>query len=71
MTEHQTIVTGEDQIPYIDLGEGYKIRLEYEDLTDEKYLEKARIELRETPEIVENSLAELRKLIKGEKREKI
>lgn len=57
---------GEDDIPFIDLGKGYKIRLEYEDLTDEKYLEKARTELRETPEVVEKSLAELRKLIKGE-----
>lgn len=57
---------GEDGIPFIDLGKGYKIRLEYEDLTDEKYLEKARTELRETPEIVEKSLAEFRQLIKGE-----
>lgn len=57
---------GEDKIPFIDLGQGYKIRLEYEDLTDDKFLDKARNELRESPEIVENSLVELRKLIKGE-----
>jgi prefoldin subunit 5 len=61
-----SIEYGEDEIPFVDLGKGYKIRLEYEDLTDEKYLAKARDELRETPEIVENALAELRKLIKGE-----
>lgn len=55
----------DDKIPFIDLGKGYKIRLEYEDLTDEKYMERAREELRETPENVENGIAELRKLIKG------
>lgn len=60
-----SIEFGEDKIPFIDLGKGYKIRLEYEDLTDEKYLERAKNELRESPENVENGIAELRKLIKG------
>lgn len=60
-----SIETGEDKIPYIDLGDGYVIRLEYEDLSDEKYIEKAKIELRETPEVVEAAISELRKLIKG------
>jgi prefoldin subunit 5 len=62
-----SIEFGEDKIPFIDLGEGFKIRLEYEDLTDEKYLERAKNELRESPETVENAIAELRKLIKGKK----
>lgn len=60
-----SIEFGEDKIPFIDLGQGYRIRLEYEDLTDDKFLDKAKNELRESPEIVENSLIELRKLIKG------
>ena len=61
-----SIEVGADKIPYIDLGEGYKIRLEYEDLNDEKYIEKARNELRETPEVVKEAVEELRQLIKGE-----
>lgn len=61
-----SITIGEDKIPFIDLGSGYIIRLEYEDLKDEKYIEKARNELRETPEVVEEALKELRQLIKGE-----
>lgn len=60
-----SIQFGEDKIPYIDLGRDYKIRLEYEDITDEKFLEKARKELRESPEIVKNAIEELRNLIKG------
>lgn len=60
-----SIVIGEDKIPFIDLGEGYKIRLEYEDLTDEKYIEKAKTELRETPEVVKVAVEELRELIKS------
>jgi prefoldin subunit 5 len=61
-----SIEFGEDKLPFIDLGKGYKIRLEYEDLTDEKYIERAKNELRESPENIENAIAELRKLIKGE-----
>ena len=60
-----SIEFGEDKIPFIDLGQGYRIRLEYEDLTEDKFIDKAKNELRESPEIVENSLIELRKLIKG------
>jgi len=62
-----SIEVGADKIPYIDLGDGYMIRLEYEDLNDEKYIEKARNELRETPEVVEKAIEELRQLIKDEK----
>lgn len=60
-----SIQFGDDKIPFIDLGDGYKIRLEYEDLTDEVYIEKARNELRETPETVKKGIEELRALIKG------
>lgn len=58
-----SIVIAEDKIPFIDLGDGYKVRLEYEDLTDEKYIEKAKNELRETPDVVKNAVEELRQLI--------
>lgn len=61
-----SIQFGEDKIPFIDLGDGYRIRLEYEDLTDEKYIEKAKNELRESPEAIKNGIEELRALIKGE-----
>lgn len=60
-----SIETGEDKIPFIQMGDGYKIRLEYEDLTDEKFIEKARSELRETPEVVQAAIEEFRSLIKG------
>jgi len=62
-----SIVVGEDKIPYIDLGNQYRIRLEYEDLKDEFYIEKARNELRETPEVVKEAVEELRQLIIDEK----
>lgn len=55
----------EKNVPFVNLGDGYEIRLEYENITEEKYLEKAKNELRESPEIVENGLRELRELIKS------
>lgn len=55
----------EKNVPFVNLGDGYEIRLEYENITEEKYLEKAKNELRESPEIVENGLQELRELIKS------
>ena len=61
-----SIKFGEDKLPFVDLGHGYKIRLEYEQIRDEKYLEKARIELRETDEVKEAALKELKELLKGE-----
>lgn len=54
---------GSDNIPYVQLGE-YKLRLDLEDLNEE-YQERARLELRETPENVEGALVALRGLIKG------
>ncbi|XP_070501698.1 alpha-tocopherol transfer protein-like [Chironomus tepperi] len=62
-----SIVYGDDKIPYIDLGKDYKIRLEYEDVVDEKYLAKAKEELRETPENKAKGLKELKELIRSEK----
>ncbi|XP_070501699.1 retinaldehyde-binding protein 1-like [Chironomus tepperi] len=56
-----------DKRPYIDLGQNYKINLNYDGIVDEKYLAKSREELRETPEIREQALKELRELIKSEK----
>lgn len=60
-----SIKVGDDQVPYIDVGDNYKIRLEYEEVTDEFYIEKARTELRETPENIAVSLKELRELLQG------
>jgi hypothetical protein len=60
-----SIQFADNQIPFIDLGDGYTIRLEYDELTDEKYIEKAKLELRETPENVQLAIEELRALIKG------
>lgn len=55
-----------DKVPFIDLGNGYKFRLELEEIEDPIYIEKAKEELRETPELTEKSLAEFRMLIKSE-----
>lgn len=51
--------------PYVEICEGYCVRLEHDDLTEE-VKEKARQELRETPENVEKGLKELRELLAGE-----
>lgn len=53
-----------NNVPYIALGE-LTIRLENEP-PSEKVLEKARVELRETPEIAGPAIEELRAMIKGE-----
>jgi hypothetical protein len=54
----------EHNLPYIDLESDYKIRLETgEDEISEADKEKARIELREIPEIVEKAHRELNKLL--------
>jgi len=42
--------------PFIDLGQNYKISINYEKVVVGKYLAKAREELRETPEIREQAL---------------
>lgn len=60
-----SIKVGDDNVPYIDVGDNYKIRLEYEEVTDEFFIEKARTELRETPENIAASLKELRELLQG------
>ena len=60
-----SIQYGDDEVPFIDLGSGFKIRLENEEVTDEVFVEKARTELRETPELKEESLKELRLLLQS------
>lgn len=60
-----SIKYGDDKLPYIDIGQGYKIRLEYEECSDEKDLEKARVELRETPEVKQQAIKELKELLRG------
>lgn len=62
-----SIQIGVDSVPYIDLGYDYKIRLEYEEVTDDVSVAKAKNELRETPEVVAAALAELRRLLEAEK----
>lgn len=54
----------ENKTPYIDLGDGYQIRLEKGPLT-EPCQQKALKELRETPENVEVGMRELKELIIG------
>ncbi|CAO1314590.1 unnamed protein product [Diamesa serratosioi] len=61
-----SIQYGVDEVPFIDLGLGYKIRLENEEVTDEVFVEKAREELRETPELKVESVKELRLLLQSE-----
>lgn len=60
-----SIQISEDNIAYIDQGDGYHIRLELAEVTDEFYIEKARIELNETPENTEVALKVLRELLLG------
>ncbi|KAL9708143.1 hypothetical protein quinque_011661 [Culex quinquefasciatus] len=53
------------EVPYVDLGGGIHIELDLSEYDDDKLcVEKAREELRETPEIVEASLKQLRELLK-------
>lgn len=54
----------ERKTPYIDMGDGYKIRLEKEPLT-EACQKKALEELRETPENVKLGKTELKEFIIG------
>lgn len=51
--------------PLVDLGKGFKIRLEEEAIVDDKYLLKAKNELRENPETVGEAIFELKELMKG------
>lgn len=60
-----SIQMSEDNVAYIDQGNGYHIRLEIGDVTDEFYIEKARKELNETPENTEIALKVLRDLLSG------
>jgi hypothetical protein len=59
-----SIKYGDDKIPYIDLGDDYKICLEYEELSEAE-AEKANTELRETAELKASALAEFKEMIKG------
>jgi len=61
--ETPTLSRDDNGDPYIQLGENI-LRLEFEEI-DSFYVEKARDELRETPEIVEESVCQLQKLIEG------
>lgn len=58
-----TVKYNENNVPYIGLGE-HEIRLESESPT-EAVMEKARIELRERPEITGPAIAELREMVKS------
>ncbi|CAH0602931.1 unnamed protein product [Chrysodeixis includens] len=56
---------GPDGVPFVTWGDN-KILLELTPVDDGACIEKAKTELRETPEVVENALVELRKLLKKE-----
>lgn len=58
------ILFDENKFPYIDMGNGHRLRLEYEEPSDETK-ERAVRELRETPENVAKSIAELKELLKS------
>lgn len=60
-----SIEISEDNIAYIDQGNGYHIRLEIAEVTDEFYKDKARLELNETPENTEIALKTLKELLLG------
>lgn len=53
----------EDNVPFVRLGK-HILRLNLEELDDE-LKERSRKELRETPEIVQESMATLRRLLAG------
>ncbi|PZC81182.1 hypothetical protein B5X24_HaOG213283 [Helicoverpa armigera] len=54
---------GSDGIPFVTWG-GNKIMLELDPIEDAECKEKAEKELRETPEVVEKALIELRQLLR-------
>ncbi|XP_025831172.1 alpha-tocopherol transfer protein isoform X1 [Agrilus planipennis] len=56
---------GEDKVPYIKIND-YALRLDLEELDDE-FKDKAEKELRETPEVVEDALEQLKKMLQDEK----
>ncbi|XP_062553092.1 alpha-tocopherol transfer protein-like [Armigeres subalbatus] len=62
-----SIKRDEKDIPFIDLGDGFKIYVQADEYTDPVLKAKAKAELNETPETVEKALSELRCLLKEEK----
>lgn len=63
-----TLRLDENKLPYIDLGKDVQLRLDFTEYSDKKSLDKAQDELRETPEVVESALRELRALLSGKNR---
>lgn len=61
--EEAALLRRDNGEPFIQLGENI-LRLE-EDEIDGHYVKKAEIELRETPDIVEKAIEEIKELIKG------
>lgn len=62
-----SIKRNEQDYPYIDLGNDYKIYVQADEYTDPQLKARAERELNETPENVERSLAQLRELLRAEK----
>ncbi|XP_053692562.1 retinaldehyde-binding protein 1-like [Sabethes cyaneus] len=58
----------ESKVPFIDLGNDLRISLDFTEYSDEQSLDKGRKELRESPEIVDNALKDLRQLLKSEEK---
>ena len=59
----QQLKYDDEKIPYIELGH-LKVRLENEEPNDE-VKEKARIELRETPNVVQPAIEEFKQMVIG------
>ena len=53
----------EDKTPFVDLGDS-EIRLE-DDKPSEAIVQKGVVELRETPEVIQAAIIELREMVKG------
>lgn len=60
----QHMLTDVDKLPALQLGD-FVLQIELDD-PSEAVREIARLELRETPEVTESAIAELRRLLAGE-----
>uniref|UniRef100_A0A182P2T3 CRAL-TRIO domain-containing protein n=1 Tax=Anopheles epiroticus TaxID=199890 RepID=A0A182P2T3_9DIPT len=61
----------EQKVPFVDFGNGVKLQLSLEEFTDAASKEKAAKELRETAEVMEESIRKLRELVDQEKQLKL
>ncbi|XP_062549040.1 retinaldehyde-binding protein 1-like [Armigeres subalbatus] len=62
-----TLRFDENDQPFIDLGKDVHLRLDFSEYSDKKAVQKAQDELRETPEVVDAALKELKALLIDDK----